>query len=272
MAANRFSAFMRYVVWALIALVPAAPSPAQSIEPADEWRVDTTAWIWVLGVEGDVGARGVTADVSADFRDIIDASDSVFGLSGRLGIGKGRWGGYIDGLYSKLGAEDQSGPMGVPDVDVTFEMTLIEFGLTYRIGEWTPGGDAARNRHNMTLDLYAGGRYTSLEIEVDPAEAESSSGSREWLDPIVGAKFVLPLSQHWQLSANGDVGGFGVESDFTWSATAVVGYDFHLFKIPATFYAGYRAIGQDFTDGSGDDEFVWDVVQHGPIIGIGFTF
>ena len=72
--------------------------------------------------------------------------------------------------------------------------------------------------------------------------------------------------------ANGDIGGFGVGSDFTWSATIVIGYDFLLFEHPALVYLGYRAIGQDFTEGSGSDRFTWDVIQHGPILGFSLLF
>jgi hypothetical protein len=238
----------------------------------DAWRVDFNSWMWLMGVEGDIGARGLTADVSADFADVVDASDSIFALSGRLEVGKGRWGGFVDGMYADIGAEDMSGPLGVASIDVTFEEILIDFGIMYRIGEWAPTGNAANNRHNTTLDLYVGGRYTDLSVEVDPELLPSLSRDIDWIDPIVGAKLVLPVAERWHLRINGDVGGFGVESDFTWSVTAVVGYDFTLFDLPATVFGGYRAIGQDFTEGSGPDEFTWDVVQHGPILGFSLKF
>ena len=137
----------------------------------------------------------------------------------------------------------------------------------YRVGEWTPSGGAANNSRDTTLDLYAGVRYTYLDLEIDPALEPSRSGSEDWLDPIIGAKVVHPFSEKWHMQANADIGGFGVESDFTWSTTAVTGVDFSLFKHPATAYFGYRAIGWDFSDGTGSDEFIWDVVMHGPIVG-----
>ena len=72
----------------------------------------------------------------------------------------------------------------------------------------------------------------------------------------------------------GDVGGFGVGSDFTWGAMGTIGYNFRLFseKNNARAAVGYRAIYQDYTDGSGDDKFKWDVTYHGPILGLVIEF
>ena len=246
-------------------------SPESSLK-TDEWRVDFTMWAWLSGITGDVGVRGLTTNVNADIGDVLDASDSILAFSGRLEFGKDRWGIFIDGTYMKIGVDDVSGPLGFAAIDITNEMFLIDFGVTYRLGEWTPNSEAVRNSRDITLDLYAGGRYTKLDLELNPALLASRSGDKEWLDPIVGAKLVLPINQQWHIAANGDIGGFGVESDFTWSTTVVFGSDFMMFDHPATMYIGYRAVGWDFTEGSGSERFTWDVVMHGPILGLLLQF
>jgi len=260
------------------ALKPLRVDPAaMQDQPMDDgtsggWRVDFNTWIWVMGIEGDIGARGLVTDVSASFSDVLEASDSLVALSGRVEVGYGKWGGFIDGMWASIGVDDVTGPLGFASVDITFEQVLIDFGIMYRIGDWEPSGNAARNRHNVTLDLYAGARFNHIDIELAPAMAPNRQGDIDWIDPIVGAKLVLPVAEHWHLRVNGDVGGFGAASDFTWSATAVIGYDFELFDHPAALYAGYRAIGTDYTEGSGDGRFVWDVVQHGAILGFRLLF
>ncbi len=238
----------------------------------NDWRVNFNTWIWLAGLDGEVGARGLTTDVSASFGDILDASDSILAFAGRLEIAKGRWGGFIDGMYMNLGVDDVSGPLGFADIDTTSEIFVIDFGATYRLGEWTPSGEAAGNSRDITLDLYAGGRYNRLELELDPARLPSRTRDINWLDPIVGGKLILPINEKWHISTNSDIGGFGVESDFTWSVTAVIGYDFLLFDNPASVFFGYRAIGTDFTEGSGSDQITWDVVYHGPILGFSLLF
>ena len=242
-----------------------------SIE-ANGWRVDYNTWIWILTLEGDIGVGGLTTHVDASFTDVLEASDSFFAFSGRLEIAKGHWGGFIDALYANIGVDDVSGPLGFADIDITQEVYLIDFGATYRIGEWTPSGEAAGNSRDITLDLYAGGRYNRLDIELDPARLALRSRSIDWVDPIVGGKLILPINEKWHISTNSDIGGFGVASDFTWSVTAVIGKDFLLFDHPASVFFGYRAIGSDFTEGSGHNQFTWDVVYHGPILGFSLLF
>ena len=53
-----------------------------------------------------------------------------------------------------------------------------------------------------------------------------------------------------------------------------IGYRFSLFsaKNNARVAGGYRAIYQDYKDGSGDDKFEWDVTFHGPILGLVIKF
>jgi hypothetical protein len=255
--------------------VTSAPQDTVSFQPApssDAWRVDVNLQAWLLGVTGDVGARGATTNVDASFGDILEASDSILAFSGRVEVRKNDWGVYLDGLYANIGADDQSGPLGQANVDVTTELALLDFGAMYRLTDWTATGNAAANRHQGEFGLYAGGRYTSVDLTISPAMVAEESRSESWVDPTIGAMLTVPLSEGWHLKTNGDIGGFGVASQFAWSVTAVFGYDFSMFDMPSTFYAGYRGIGQDYSEGSGSEEFTWDVVLHGPIIGLNISF
>jgi hypothetical protein len=255
---------------------PAGAAPQEQAplmaEQSSSLRIDTYAWIWLLHMSGDIGVRDRSAEVNADFVDILDASDSIFAFSGRLEVGSGRFAGFVDGLYSDLGADDQTGPVGVANVDIRLEQAILDFGLMYRVVDVEPSGDGAANARNLTLDLYAGGRYSAIEVTIDPALIASRSRSTDWVDPIIGAKLGLPLAERWRIELNGDIGGFGLESDLTWSATAVFGFDFKLFGLPASALAGYRAIGWDYSEGTGADEFTFDIVQHGPILGLTIRF
>jgi hypothetical protein len=48
-----------------------------------------TAYVWAAGLYGDVAARGVTVPVDASLIDILENSDSLVGLQGRLAVGRG---------------------------------------------------------------------------------------------------------------------------------------------------------------------------------------
>lgn len=243
-------------------MAPATSSP---------WRLEFNTWIWIMGLNGDVGIGDRTSEVDASFGDILEESDSIFAFSGRLEVGYERFGVFVDGLYSDLGVENASGPAGISSIDVTLQQGIIDFGAMYRLIDNEPQGNAAQNRRNFTLDLYAGGRYNTVTLELDPRNLSSRSMTEDWVDPIIGAKVVVPLAADWHIAVNGDVGGFGVSSDLTWSATVVIGYDFSLFDIPSTAMVGYRAIGWDY-ESDDDQDFKWDIVQHGIIIGFAMHF
>ncbi len=266
------------LAWLAGAPLPGALAQTDSADDAgalgaseSPWRAEVGLWAWIMGIDGDLGVRGQTASVSGSFIDLLETSDSIFALSGRIEVGHGPLAGYLDGLYADLGADNQTGPGG-GEVDVEFEQEILDFGLMYRLGTWAPSGPAGDNPRLTTLDVYGGGRYSGLEMTLRPAGAPSVSGSEDWVDPVVGAKMVIPLAERWHLSINGDVGGFGVESDLTWSATGLLGYDFYLWGNPASALAGYRAIGWDYSSGAAGDEFTWDVVQHGLILGLSVQF
>jgi hypothetical protein len=177
---------------AMSVLAPEPTSaPAQetgALEPLRKWRFEINSWAWLMGLEGDIGIGDRTANVSASFSDILDASDSLIALSGRLEVGYGRLGFFVDALYANIGADDQTGPLGIADVDITIEQWIVDFGMMFRVAEWEPTGSAADNRRNISLDAYAGARYISVTVELDPERLESRSRTREWADPIVGAK------------------------------------------------------------------------------------
>ena len=59
------------------------------------------------------------------------------------------------------------------------------------------------------------------------------------------------------------VGGFGVGSDFAWSLNAEFEYRFN----PTwSAFVGYRVFDYDYED----DGFKFDMMLHGPLIGIGW--
>lgn len=60
-------------------------------------------------------------------------------------------------------------------------------------------------------------------------------------------------------------GGFGASSDFMWDLYAGIGCDFND-RFSAVL--GYRGTGVDYEN----DGFLYDVVQHGPVLGGIFRF
>jgi hypothetical protein len=232
-------------------------------EDPDAWHVTITPYAWAAGLYGDVTVLGRDATLDSSFLDTLENTDTVVGLSGRLEVTRGRFGIFGDAYYAKTSVENA----GTTGLDVTSRMWFIDFGGQFRVLDTTdyrvPG---------LTLDVYGGGRYSNLELDLDTAGAPSLTRAQDWLDPIVGARLSVHFSEHVFLIFAGDVGGFGVGSDFAWSVLGLFGYKWQAGMVELAVLAGYKALGQDYTDGSGPQRFRWDVVMHGPVLGFSVRF
>ena len=220
-----------------------------------------------------------------DHLDIVDAADSILAFQNVFRVSKGKWGAFIAPMYMNLGVDEDVGigPLNI-DADVTFEMTIIEFGGSYRVAEWSmaPGNKSTgAAAGDGWLEAIVGARYTRLETEIDLKVSAPSlgltgsrvvEGDKDWIDPIVGARAHVNLSDRVWVQLVGDIGGFGVGSDFAWHATAFVAYDFDMFGRDASVGAGYRALYMDYEDGSGANRFAYDMTMHGPVIGLNIHF
>jgi hypothetical protein len=67
----------------------------------------------------------------------------------------------------------------------------------------------------------------------------------------------------------GDVGGFGAGSDFSWQAMATLNMELcETGGHQIDGYLGYRALSVDYSEGA----YSYDVLQHGPIMGLTMKF
>lgn len=248
---------------ALLSVTEARAADAED----DRWQFQLTPYVFAAGLEDTLGVRGVEADVDVDFSDILDHLDLA--LMGAFEARRGRWGILFDGLYTKLSGEASrswQGPLGIGSatgtLEVTTRMQVYQLAAAYRIGTRIP------------IDLIGGARYTEIDNALDltvttggllPGGTRSLSADEIWWDPLVGARVILPFAERWTVALYGDVGGFGVGSDFTYQVIA--GVNWHFSK-GFSADAGYRYLYQDFED----DGLVWDIAMHGPFLGLGIRF
>src|SRR5438105_5032943 len=95
----------------------------------DDFTLTLTAYAWLPGLSGTVGARGHDTDFSASFSDIWDASDGLIGFYGRLEAHKGKFGLFADGGYGVI-RFDAATDLGSGTI---YSGTgLVDFGLMYR--------------------------------------------------------------------------------------------------------------------------------------------
>jgi hypothetical protein len=118
----------------------------------------------------------------------------------------------------------------------------------------------------MGLELLGGGRYWYTKVDIDFDPGDSRDKSKDWLDPIIGARFKIGLLEKLSLQLRGDIGGFGAGSEFSWNAAGFLSY---ALSRRFSIFAGYRALGVDYESGSGTRKFEFDLTYHGPAIGNG---
>jgi len=212
-------------------------------------------YLWAINIEGDTGVRGKTGSTRVNFGDIWGSLEGVFTLRFNA-VYKKKFGMIFDYNYLDLGTERGT---DVVAFEVGLKSQIVNLAGTYRLLDGV---------HQLTG--LAGIRYNALEVEIDfIGTGLGADADKDWADPIIGARYGYQLSDQWALQFHGDIGGFGVSSDFTWQALGLI--DFQPWRHVAIL-AGYRAIGVDYASGSGSEKFTYDVTIHGPVAGIDIRF
>lgn len=247
------------MLMALIVSTPAAMGGESSTEASKSWEFNLAPfYIWGVAIDGDVTTGTNTVPVEVPFSDITDNLEAAF-IVHFEGMHKSNWGFLIDVNYLDISSDaNLPGPINM-SANVDFNATIAEFSALYRIP-----------KDNHVIDLIAGLRHTKLEnkltLNTGPTLVDVS---QDWTDPLIGVRWKWGFADKWTLVTRGDVGGFGIGSDIAIQGLALV--DWQPFKY-VSFLAGYRAIYQDYEDGSGADLFRFDATMHGPVLGVNFRW
>jgi hypothetical protein len=276
-----------------------APPPAP-VPVYNPWRFDLTPYAWMPSLNGSSTIKGYTTDIDATFfGDLIHRKipKQLFGLMTAFEARNDRFAVIGDFTYLLLGASKNASRSASLDprltlgADANFEttvkMVITELAGAYQLAQWgTPAGSAT------SVDVYAGGRLwwqqaeASLNVNANLAvllprrtftlngtRAVAGSGDVTWVDPLVGLRLRHQFMPGQELTLSGDVGGFGVGSEFSWQAIGA--YRFAFAKAYGADWSGmigYRALYADYSKGSGDTLYQFDMLQHGPIVGISARF
>ena len=213
----------------------------------DGWEVVVAPYAWMAGIDGDVTIKGTEASVDADFGDILDNLD--VGAFGYFEVRKGNWGAYADLTYIKMVNDAKA---GAATIEIESSTTMAEAGVLYRIYE----GFAGAEGNPVATDIFIGGRYVNLDVDLDFVGVADVSGGEDWLDPVIGVTYSRDMSEKFLITTTADIGGFGIASDMTWSASILGGYRL---SRTANLWFGYRYLDIDYDEGSGAKKFEYDV-------------
>lgn len=199
----------------------------------DPLRLDITPYVWMTTMNGNITINGQNRLVNFTFEDFFKFSN--LGLNGHVELKKRKWGFIFDYNYVDL----------LKDNTYT-ELVLTELSFAYRIFE--------------KFEIIAGGRYFKAQAEYRDDQQNIEKGSKSWTDPIIGARVSWDLTPKLVFTARGDVGGFGIGSEFEWNIMSGIGYN--LANI--TFMAAYRIWYTKYSEGQDENQFTWDMTTSGP--------
>lgn len=251
--------------------------PEQSL-PAERtsWALQVTPYMWAAGLDGHISPfrRGPTISAEKSFSDVMD--DLNFG--GFINV----WGRYDrfvfsgDIMYVDTTDGHNSGPLpaftipgvGVipPGGNIAAKVDTKQFTATLM------GGYRVIDTPQFTIDALGGARFWHVSNDVTlTGSLGGMSGSVSygesfgWVDPLVGLRVFLPLTEKLSFQGLADIGGFGAGSDLTWSAQATVNY---VFSDHLSASVGYKMLDADY-DHNGH---VFDARLSGPVLGMTYRF
>lgn len=249
---------LKYILPAAALALTASPALA------DDWTFSVTPYLWVAGFDGDVKpfpnypqvhADRTTGDVLDDFQ--VGGAVAFEGYSGN-------WSFLGDFTYANTDSGNKSvttvNPPGIGAASFENKTTWLTGAVGYRV--WASNTSA--------VDVYGGGRFNWVENEIQlyPSNGDpvlDGSHDENWVDPIVGVRGIMALSDQWSLTGMADIGGFGVGADMTYQLYAAANYSFNE---SIALILGYRYLSLDY-DQNGTE---MDIAQNGPIVGARFRF
>ena len=258
---------MRLAAWAgalALILFAASGAEAQTAKSENGWTFQVSPYLWATGIKGTVGvsSRLPPAKVNVNFDDIfnhIDWPAAIF-FTAEARSPDQRWGIFNDFEYIKLDADapTKGALFGSATLTMTNLTDTLEVG--YRFVD----------QRSLKMDVMGGVRIFSITNELGLTSGRlmgrSDSVNQTWADPVIGGRFKLDVpTTKFLINGYADIGGMGINGDLTWQFYGGGGYNFNNWL---TGYFAYRYLNVQHEDGG----FVYDIVQQGPMAGVGIRF
>jgi len=223
---------------------------------ADEkWQFEITPVIWNASVDvnlSDENSGGVIP-IDPDYSFFtLENLDSY--LSVKAEANHGRYGLLFDSLKARYEDETTDSPVYF---SVGTELGFIELSGRYQVTE------------SYKLDLIAGARQAFLDIDttlrLSQGPGRMETRSFDWLDPILGLRYLHSFNPKWSARVRGDFGIFDTGSDKTYQLSADMSYQMNT---RISFLIGYRYLYIRFTE----EDLLYDTTLYGLQLGLGIHF
>jgi hypothetical protein len=223
-------------------------------------------YIWGMAVGGTVSLPNIpsgypqTYEFNKSFSDAVSNLKFAFMAGGRLKYKQVSL--LYDIVYTNLknfGATIPSSQQ-LTSANITFKEFITDLSIAYRINTGSK---------TTTLDVYAGARFWAVDLEttiIPPNQPQVMlSGSKSWVDPLIGVQANFTLSKEWYSYVRSDFGGFGANSN--WSFMMVGGFGYK-FNPNWNTSLGLKYLGVDYEK----EKFLFKVNQYGLLLSLGYWY
>ena len=239
---------------ALLMTVMSVSGLVQAAQSDGDWDFLVAGYLTATAIDAKTTSFTPAGDqvleIDASFGDLLDNLD--YGFSGIFIARKGALSINVDLLFIGLNI-DQS--------PATIDVAIGEHELY--------AGFAVFEQY-LDLEIITGVRYVDQEIKVTTPGPQLVIGD-SWVDPFIGLRYLGPINNNWNWILRGDIGGFGVGSDFAWRLDAGATYGFGKQWEAAIFY---KILDIDYETGTSGTPSIykWDGSESGITFGVGYYF
>jgi hypothetical protein len=241
--------------WCIVAILIGTLWPCQAFATEiftenafpNEWNYSLRPYFFLSGMSGSVTVDPVTIPLNSKFSDLLK-NVKLGGFIGVTAI-KGQWGVGGDFQYINLYAKNT----GTLETAFDLKNVIGEVDVIYR------------PRMAPTLRFLAGVRVYSLTQTLVINERKIPPSSTTVIDPVIGAHGTWALGNAWDFELRGDIGGFGISSEFTYQMMALFHWDINdSLSLPF----GYRILGHQIKQ----DSVRMNTRMAGLMLGLDFRF
>ena len=236
-------------------------SSAYGQDDSDPWRFSVGVPLWAPQINGDVTVLGNKRNVDISFDQLKDHLDASFSLA--LDAHKGKFGLFSSVGYLKF---DVSSPTSSD----TLKFVIANAGASYLLYK-TDGERPFFLEGTLGIRYWYTDNDLALSAAVAPPEGFKHAKSRSLVDPVLGVRGSKYFTRKFHLDFSADGGGFDInnDTDWTWSVAGMASYNFtKCFSLSG----GYQALAIDESNGSGANKNAADLIFHGPVVLLKFSF
>jgi hypothetical protein len=219
----------------------------ENSEVPSDWSFSLRPYFFLSGISGSVTVDPLTFPINSSFAKIVQRVE----LGGFLSFTaeKNRWGVNADFQYINLYGESSL----LRDTSMDLKNVIGEVDLLYR-PEVAP-----------TLRFLVGVRVYSVIQNVTLLGVAVPEANTTVVDPVLGAYGSWMLHDRWHFELRGDIGGFGVSSEFTYQMMALFRWGINdTLSLPF----GYRVLGYQIRK----DDIWMNTRMSGAVLGLDIRF